>query len=353
MVVEAAVGAHRQLPARSGSADPAHRLTQEVGGAAGGVGAALAQPGHQHVTRPGRNGEQRVIAAHARVAVVPGALLGQAVGLADRRIEVDRERRVAWSRPGRPAAGEQLAAEAVELADVAPAEAAQEGPERGRRLHGAAEHAPGAAGAQRSGVVDALAARERRGDQGQQLCRRRSPAPARHRGRRSCRRALADRDAGRAWPGGAAPHRPPGGRRRRRCLSGRGRSLLASNGCSLWLVRDLSKTIVPATAEHPTAAARALLFGGFDLMEQCSRARHPSSAADNPDVAAGARSLPGGPKASGQGSAHRPAGPGPVSQKHPSDRSNPIRAGVRGPPRASAARWSRTPGLSRASALRP
>ena len=69
--------------------------------------------------------------------------------------------------------------------------------------------------------------------------------------------------------------------------------------------------------------------GGF-LMEQCSRARHPRSAADNPDVPAGARSLPGGPKASGQGSAHRPAGPGPVSQIAPGFRSNPIRAGVRG-----------------------
>ena len=34
---------------------------------------------------------------------------------------------------------------------------------------GAAEHARRPAGAQRSGVVDALAARERRGDQGQQL----------------------------------------------------------------------------------------------------------------------------------------------------------------------------------------
>ena len=140
-----------------------------MGGAAGGVGAALAQPRHQHVTRPGRNGEQRVIAAHARVAVLPGALLRQAVGLADRRVEVDRERRVAWSRPGRPGAGEQLAAEAVELADVAPAEAAQEDTEGGRRLDGATEHARRPAGAQRSGVVDALAARERRGDQGQQL----------------------------------------------------------------------------------------------------------------------------------------------------------------------------------------
>ena len=52
---------------------------------------------------------------------------------------------------------------------MAPAEAAEESPERGRRLHGAAEHAPGAAGAQGIGVSDAVAAGERRGDQGQQL----------------------------------------------------------------------------------------------------------------------------------------------------------------------------------------
>ena len=140
-----------------------------MGGPAGGVGAALAQPRHQHVTRPGRNREQRVIAARARVAGVAGALLGEAVGLADRRVEVDRERRGAGSRSGRPGAGEQLAADAVELADVAPAEAAQESPEGGRRLDGATQHARRPAGAQRSGVVDALAARERRGDQGQQL----------------------------------------------------------------------------------------------------------------------------------------------------------------------------------------
>ena len=169
MVVEAAVGAHRQLPARSGSAHPRYRLTQEVGGPPGGVGAALAQPRHQHVTRPGRNREQRVIAAHARVAVVPGALLGEAVGLADRRVEVDRERRGAGSRSVRPGAGEQCAAEAVELADVAPAEAAQEGPERGRRLDRATQHARRPASAQGIGVSDAVAARERRGDQSQQL----------------------------------------------------------------------------------------------------------------------------------------------------------------------------------------
>ena len=35
--------------------------------------------------------------------------------------------------------------------------------------------------------------------------------------------------------------------------------------CSLWLGRDSFKTIVPATAEHPTSAARALSFGGSGL----------------------------------------------------------------------------------------
>ena len=40
--VEAAVGAHGELPAGPAVAHPAHRLPQEVGGAASGVGAALA-----------------------------------------------------------------------------------------------------------------------------------------------------------------------------------------------------------------------------------------------------------------------------------------------------------------------
>ena len=52
---------------------------------------------------------------------------------------------------------------------MAPAEAAQEGPEGGRRLDRATQHARRPAGAQRIGVVDAVTARERRGDQGQQL----------------------------------------------------------------------------------------------------------------------------------------------------------------------------------------
>ena len=81
MGVEAAVGAHHELPAGPSVAHPPHRLPQEVGGAAGGVGPALAQPGHQHVPGAGDGREQRVIATGAGIAVVADALLGQPVAI--------------------------------------------------------------------------------------------------------------------------------------------------------------------------------------------------------------------------------------------------------------------------------
>ena len=81
MSVEAAVGPHRELPGGSGIAYAGHRLPQEVGGAPGGVGPALAQPGQQHVAGSGGHGQQRVVAPLARVAVVACALLGQAVAI--------------------------------------------------------------------------------------------------------------------------------------------------------------------------------------------------------------------------------------------------------------------------------
>ena len=60
--IEAAVGPHRELAPGAGVAHSSHRLTQEVGGTAGGVDPALAQPGHQHVAGSGGHGQQRVIA---------------------------------------------------------------------------------------------------------------------------------------------------------------------------------------------------------------------------------------------------------------------------------------------------
>ena len=124
-----------------------------------------AQPGHQHVAGSGGDGQQRVIAPLAGVAVVAGTLFGQAVGLADGRIEVDGKWRFARSGAGLPGSCQQLAAHPVQLADVAPAKAAQEGAQRGWRLDRAAQGAGRPPGAQHVGVADAVAARQRGSDQ--------------------------------------------------------------------------------------------------------------------------------------------------------------------------------------------
>ena len=65
-------------------------------------------------------------------------------------------RRVAGSGPSGPGPGQQLPAHPVQLADVAPPEAAQEGPQGGWRLDRAAQGAGRPPGAQHIGVVDAV-----------------------------------------------------------------------------------------------------------------------------------------------------------------------------------------------------
>ena len=79
--VEAAVGPHRELSFGPGVAHPPHCFTQEVGGAPSGIGAALPEPDHQHVAGAGGDGQQRVIAPLAGVAVVARPLLGQPVAI--------------------------------------------------------------------------------------------------------------------------------------------------------------------------------------------------------------------------------------------------------------------------------
>ena len=76
---------------------------------------------------------------------------------------------VAGSGPSGPGPGQQLPAHPVELTDVAPPEAAQEGAQGGWRLDRAAQGAGRPPGAQRIGVVDAVSARQRRRNQGHQL----------------------------------------------------------------------------------------------------------------------------------------------------------------------------------------
>ncbi len=70
--------------------------------------------------------------------MVAGPLLGQTVGLADGGVQVDGQRPVAGSGPSGPGPRQQLAAHPVQLADMAPPEAAQEGAQGGRRLDHAA-----------------------------------------------------------------------------------------------------------------------------------------------------------------------------------------------------------------------
>ena len=110
---------------------------------------------------------------------------------------------------------------AVELTDMPPAKAAQEGAQGGWRLH-AAENTDRPTGAQRIGVVDAVA-----------------PAKA-EASVRSCPLArpgckvMVDEFPGRGWQKGAVRHWPPGGGRQRRCGCGRDCSVAASIGCSLF-----------------------------------------------------------------------------------------------------------------------
>ena len=76
-----------------------------------------------------------------------------------------------FSRPG-----QQLAANPVQLTDMAPPEAAQEGAGGGWRLDHAAENTGRPTGMQRSRVVDAVAASQRRRHQGHHLVTRIRPA---------------------------------------------------------------------------------------------------------------------------------------------------------------------------------
>ena len=131
--------------------------------------------GHQHVAGAGGDGQQRVIAPLAGIAVVACALLGQSVGLADGGVHVNGQGPVAGSRPGLPSPGQQLAAHPVELTDVAPPEAAQEGAQGGWRLDRAAQGAGRPPGAQHIGVVNAVAPSQRRRHQRHHLVARVRP----------------------------------------------------------------------------------------------------------------------------------------------------------------------------------
>ena len=100
-----------------------------------------------------RAASERVIATDLRVTE-GRALLLSACHLADRRVDVDHEAIVAWSRPHRPGTPQHLGRHGLELADVAEGEGPEEGPERRGRHHLVTEHRRAGAGAQHVCVVD-------------------------------------------------------------------------------------------------------------------------------------------------------------------------------------------------------
>ena len=192
--IEAAVGTHGELPAGPAVANPAHRFTQEVGGAASGVG-------NQHVAGAGGDGQQRVIAPLAGIAVVACALLGQSVGLADGGVQVNGQGPVAGSRPGLPSPGQQLAAHPVELTDVAPCAGRCPGwmftvPPRVLAVPPVRNTS---ASSMQSASADATSVHL--------VARVRRP------GRGAAGRVRAGRGAAPGWPEGAARHWPPSGGR--------------------------------------------------------------------------------------------------------------------------------------------
>ena len=160
--VERRVRAHRQRPGRAGVAQPRHRLGQERLGAAGRARRPAPQPGENHLPGLGQRRELGVIAADLGVAVV-SALLGPAVDLADRGVQIDRQRpgRVGRSGAGGPEPPEQPAGDRVQLADVGPLERPQPGPDR-RGRPGLVEQLGHRPGPQQRDVVDGVTAGEHR-----------------------------------------------------------------------------------------------------------------------------------------------------------------------------------------------
>jgi len=168
---KARVGAHQQRARRPEAAKPLHELAHESLGAALALSGSLAHARLQHLAAVGAGSQERVVAAPLRVAEA-GALFGLPGDFDDRRVKVDRQRPRARPRPGCPGSAEDRLERAVELAHMPERERAQERPRSRGRHHPVPEHPLRLTTAQDTGVVDRVAADERRADERQQLATR-------------------------------------------------------------------------------------------------------------------------------------------------------------------------------------
>jgi len=137
---ERRVGPDGDLPGHAGPPNGGEDLPDEPQNPAGRSGGALAHPRSENLTGPGTGRDQRVISQHARVTI-RGALLGFAVHLCDRRVEIDHQvLTLTGSGARRPRVGQQAAAHSVELADMAERERPEERPERRRCQRSEPQH---------------------------------------------------------------------------------------------------------------------------------------------------------------------------------------------------------------------
>ena len=89
---------------------------------------------------------QRVVTADVGVRELDGALLGEAVGLMNGGVDVDRDRTVTGPGATLPGPPQCFTGDFVELAGVSPREGTQERAERGRGPQAVSEHYTGGPG---------------------------------------------------------------------------------------------------------------------------------------------------------------------------------------------------------------
>ena len=166
--VEPRVGPQTERPGRTGSAYPPGQLVDEPLRPPPGVRRPLPLADMEDLAGIGPGGHQRMQTQHPGVAV-GGALLVVTVNLANRRVHIDGHWTVTRAGPGRPGPSQDLAAELIQLADVAESKTAQERPTR-RSRHGLMpEHRLSGASPEDPHVVDAVAVRHDGLSQGQDL----------------------------------------------------------------------------------------------------------------------------------------------------------------------------------------
>ena len=211
------------------------RITNEPGGAAGGVGAALAEPGradHRCRQRRAHGRDQRVQALHAAVAEA-GALLGVAVGRLHGVIDVDVGDLIGTSQQRCPAGelAEQRGRDTVELPDVPEGERPQERPQR-RGGPDPTEQPVHPAVPQQIHVIDAVRTGDHPGDQGGDLQVR--VHPTQH---GQCE--LAGDQVGQATPLGQGDHW-------RQARAGHQIRIVERRGDQSWAVRNLHPADAPS-----------------------------------------------------------------------------------------------------------